>query len=91
MTSQTKTGPEIIEEVYRRLYQDDSIAGQLDHLPYIAVHALPPGQFEDGANWRLDVAVCSSPEMHAAVLKAMATLQKEMRLDAPPLGSSAFG
>lgn len=83
MTSQTKTGPEIVEAVYGLLYQDDSIAGLLDHLPYIAVHALPPGQFEDGANWRLDVAVCCSHEMHEAVLKAMATLQKELRLDAP--------
>ena len=91
MTIQNRTSSEIVQAVYGLLYQDESLVGQLGNLPYISVHALPPGQFDGGANWRLDIAVCSSPEMHAAVLRAMETVQQQMWLLTPPISTSSTG
>lgn len=91
MPLQIKTADEIVEAVRKHLYADESIDGQRANIPYLAVHALPPGQPPGSANWALDIAGNCSVAMAGAIQRAAAAVQSEVMLQVQPLGSSACG
>lgn len=89
MPRRMQTADEIRESIHQRLYVDSALDGMLADIPYISVQPLPSGQNVADTNWTISCAG-ASPEMTAAVYRAMAAVQAEVDLAVPPLGSSAF-
>lgn len=91
MPLKIKTADEIVAAVQQHLRADETIYGQLADIPYLAVHALTPGQPPGSANWALGIAGSCSAAMTGAIRRAEAAVQSEAMLQAQPLGLSAFG
>lgn len=90
MQRPTKTTTELMEAVRLALINDKALEWKLSDIPYIGIHAVPPGHPTDVANWDLSVTSCST-EMAAAIQRAKVAVQKDYDLALPPLGSSTIG
>lgn len=89
MTRQIKTADAIREAIRQVLINDESLHEPRGAIPYFCIESLPPGIRQAGANWSVQPSDSGSPEMLAAIQRAILLIQQETDMEVPFLGASA--